>query len=580
MEISKGISVSPGIAIAEALVLDAEDYRIPTRYVPAEEVPHEIELLDRAISASLVELKEKRDRLAKNYGNDTAAIFDFHAGVLQDPKLKKDLEELLVEKLCSAAYAVSRTFLALQRRFNNMRDPVFAQRVRDIQDIEKRLLRHLLGEEREDLEHLTKSVILVAHDLPPSLCAGLDKTKVVGVATDVGGLTSHTAIVLRSLGIPAVIGLSDFTRNVSGGELVVVDGRRSLAIANPDLDSIRRYESEIQRLGVFTVELEELKSLPAETLDGQAIQLLGNIEFPHEAQGCLDQGAEGIGLFRTEYLFIGSPTPPDENEQYEAYKTAIKIMGDRTVTIRTMDLGADKYLKTSDWEPERNPFLGLRSIRYCLRNLDMFKVQLRAILRSSVHGNIRIMFPLIINLMELRQAKMALYDAMEDLEEMGVEFKRDIPVGIMVETPAAVILCKEFVREADFISIGTNDLIQYTLAVDRSNEKVAPLFTASHPAVIRLIKQVISTAAKADIDCGLCGEIAGEPLYTLLLLGLGLQQFSMPAVDIPEVKQIIRSTRMPHARKVAREALRFETDRQVHNYLRDETRKLLPPEAV
>jgi phosphotransferase system enzyme I (PtsI) len=579
MEICKGIAVSPGIAMAEALVLDAGEVRIPTRYVDTDQVRHELELLRRAVAASVAELTAQRQRLAVGYGEDTAAIFDFHIGVLSDPKLQRELEDLISGRCCSAAYAVSRAFLTLQRRFSALTDPMFAQRVRDIQDIEKRLLRHLLGEEREDLEHLTKDVILVARDLAPSLCAGLDKTRVVGVATDVGGLTSHTAIVLRSLGIPAVIGLSDFTSQVSGGEFVVIDGRRSIVVANPDLETLRRYEAEIERLQTFTDELLELRDLPAETLDGHRVTLLGNIEFPDETEVCLRQGAEGIGLYRTEYLFIRAETEPDEAEQFQAYKATLQSMGDRPVTIRTMDLGADKYTQTKASEPERNPFLGLRSIRYCLRNLDFFKQQLRAILRASVYGNLRIMFPLIISLMELRQAKMALRDAMEDLEEIGVEFRRDIPIGIMIETPAAALMCEEFAQEVAFVSIGTNDLIQYTLAVDRSNERVAPLFTACHPAVLRLLRRIISTCDKAGVDCSLCGEIAGEPLYTMLLLGLGLRHFSMASGDVPEIKKLIRSTKMSTARRVAREALKLDTDRQVQNYLRDETRKILPPEV-
>ncbi len=578
MEIRKGIPVAPGIAMAEALVLDTEDYRIPTRYVESDQIRHELELLARAVTASVAELKQQRENLEFNYGQDIAAIFDFHASILQDAKLQREIEDLITAKSYSAAYAVSRIFLTLQRRFSNLRDPVFAQRIKDIQDIEKRLLRHLVGEEREDLEHLTKDVILVAHDLSPSLCAGLDKTHVVGVATDVGGLTSHTAIVLRSIGMPAVIGLSDFTGHVSGGEVVVIDGRRSLVIANPDLETFHRYESEIKRMQEFTHELIELRDLSAVTRDGEVVQLFGNIEFPEEAEQCLKHGATGIGLFRTEYLFMRSQTEPSQEDQYQAYKQAIEAMGDLPVTIRTMDLGADKYTQTKASEPERNPFLGLRSIRYCLRNLDFFKRQLRAILRASLHGNIRIMFPLIINLMEFRQAKMALHDAMEDLEELGIGFRRDVPIGIMIETPAAALMAQEFVREVDFVSIGTNDLIQYTLAVDRSNERVAPLFTASHPAVLRLLRDIISTCNKTGADCSLCGEIAGEPLYTLVLLGLGLRQFSMASGDIPEIKQLIRRTKTSHARRVAREALRFDTDRQVHNFLRDETRKLLPSE--
>lgn len=579
MEICKGIPVAPGIAMAEALVLDSEDYRIPTRYVESDQVPHELERLPRAISASVEELKQQRENLETNFGRDIAAIFDFHIGILHDPKLQREIEDLIGSKSCSAAYAVSKSFLTLRRRFSNLRDQIFAQRIKDIQDIEKRLLRHLVGEEREDLEHLTKEVILVAHDLSPSMCAGLNKTRVVGVATDIGGLTSHTAIILRSIGMPAVIGLGDFTSQVSGGELVVIDGRRSLVIANPDLETFRRYESEINRLRKFTHELVELRDLSAEMLDGEQVQLLGNIEFPEETEQCLEHGACGIGLFRTEYLFIRAETEPTEEDQYQTYKRAIEAMGDLPVTIRTMDLGADKYTQTKAFEPERNPFLGLRSIRYCLRNLDFFKRQLRAILRASVHGNIRVMFPLIISLMEYRQAKMALHDAMEDLEEIGADFRRDVPIGIMIETPAAALMTQEFVREVDFVSIGTNDLIQYTLAVDRSNERVAPLFTASHPAILRLLRDIISTCNKTEIECSLCGEIAGEPLYTLLLLGLGLRQFSMASGDIPEIKQLIRRTKLSLARRVAREALRFDTDRQVHNYLRDETRKILPPEA-
>lgn len=579
MEIRKGIPVVPGIAMADALVLDTEDYRIPTRYVESDQVPHELGLLPRAIAASIEELQRQRENLEKSYGQDIAAIFDFHVGILKDAKLQREIEDLISGKSCSAAYAVSRTFLTLQRRFTNLKDPVFAQRIKDIQDIEKRLLRQLVGEEREDLDHLTMDVILVAHDLPPSLCAGLEKTRVVGVATDAGGLTSHTAIVLRSIGIPAVIGLGDFTNHVSGGEVVVIDGRRSLVISNPDLETSRRYDAEIKRMKEFTHELVELRDLPAETVDGDVIHLMGNIEFPEEAEQCIKQGATGIGLFRTEYLFIRAETEPTQEEQYQAYKQAIETMGGDSVTIRTMDLGADKYTQDKTFEPERNPFLGLRSIRYCLRNLDFFKRQLRAILRASVHGDIRIMFPLIINLMEYRQAKMAWHDAMEDLEESEIEFRRDVPVGVMIETPAAALMIQEFVREVDFISIGTNDLIQYTLAVDRSNERVAPLFTGSHPAILRLLRDIIATANKAGVECSLCGEMAGEPLYTLLLLGLGLRQFSMASGDIPEIKQLIRRTKSSHARKIAREALRFDTDRQVHNFLRDETRKLLPPRS-
>lgn len=301
-----------------------------------------------------------------------------------------------------------------------------------------------------------------------------------------------------------------------------------------------------------------------------------NIEFPHEARVCRDKGAAGIGLYRTEFLYLRSEAEPTEAEHYEAYRQVVKDMGNRPVTIRTLDLGADKYTRAQALDPERNPFLGLRSIRYCLQNLDMFKVQLRAILRASAEGDVRLMFPLICSLMELRQAKMALGDAIEDLEETGVPFRRDLPVGIMVETPAAALQIRELLSEVDFVSIGTNDLIQYTLAVDRNNERVASLYTASHPAVLHLLKDIVRQAARARVPCSLCGEMAGEPTYVLFLLGIGLRRFSMAPSDIPEIKKIIRSTTIAHAERVAKRALSFDTDRQVSNYLRDEVRKIAP----
>jgi phosphotransferase system enzyme I (PtsI) len=463
-----------------------------------------------------------------------------------------------------------------QRRFHDMKDPLIRERVRDVQDIERRLMRHLLGQAREDLSHLTEPVVVIARDLTPSQAAHLDTTKVVGVATDAGGLTSHTAIFARSLEIPAVMGLEDATTCVSGGDLVIVDGTHGLVIGNPDVETEDRYRAMESKHHEMRVGLQELRDLPAETIDGVRVYLNGNIEFPHEVATCLAKGADGVGLYRTEFLYLREDDEPTEEDHLAAYLEAIRASEGKPMVIRTLDLGADKYTQNRSFEPERNPFLGLRSIRYCLQHLDVFKIQLRAILRASVEGDIRIMFPLITGLMEFRQGRMVLGEAMEDLEEQGIPFRREIPLGIMIETPAAALQCKEFAREVEFVSIGTNDLIQYTLAVDRSNERVASLYTASHPAVVLLLRDIIRTSEKYDVECSLCGEIAGEPIYTLLLLGLGLRRFSMAAGDVPEIKKIIRSTTTAHAQKVARRALGFETDRQVTNYLRDETRKIWP----
>jgi phosphotransferase system enzyme I (PtsI) len=393
---------------------------------------------------------------------------------------------------------------------------------------------------------------------------------------DVGGLTSHTAIVVRSMGIPAVMGLQNISTAVSSQDTVILDGTKGLVIVGPDAEMLAEYREEEKRIAAMTSGLGELRDKPAVTQDGVQVRLMSNIEFPYEAQTCIGKGAEGIGLYRTEFLYLKSEEEPTEEEHYQAYSQVLRATGGRPVTIRTLDLGADKYTRSQGLEPERNPFLGLRSIRYCLQNLQPFKVQLRAILRSSVEGDARIMFPLISGLMELRQAKMALGDAMEDLEEMNVPFRRDMPVGIMVETPAAAVQIRELLREADFISIGTNDLIQYTLAVDRGNEKVASLYTASHPAVLRMLRDIVRESNRANVPCSLCGEMAGEPMYVLFLLGIGLRQFSMAAGDIPEIKKIIRSTTMARAARVAKRVLSFDTDRQVSNYLRDETRRIAP----
>jgi len=576
MEIKKGIAVSPGVAIANAVVLDSGEYRISHRNVPADEVEAELDKLRQAFDSSVAELNSLREVTAQQLGREIASIFDFHYGVLTQGRLREQISQLISNQSYSAAYAVREALRGYQRRFLKMQDQLLRERYKDVRDIERRLLRHLVGQEREDLSHLTELSILVAHDLTPSQSAHLVKAKIAGVAMDAGGLTSHTAIVVRSMGIPAVMGLQNSSTAVSGGETVVLDGTKGLVIVKPDSEMVAEYRAEERRIAAVVSGLIELRDKPAVTQDGLQVSLLSNIEFPYEVQTSLEKGAEGIGLYRTEFLYLRSETEPTEDDHYEAYHSVAQTTGGRPVIIRTLDLGADKYTQSQTHEPERNPFLGLRSIRYCLQNLPPFKVQLRAILRTSVEGDVRIMFPLISGLMELRQAKMALGDAMEDLEEMGMPFRRDIPVGIMVETPAAAVQIRELLRETDFISVGTNDLIQYTLAVDRGNERVASLYTASHPAVLRMLRDIVREANRANVPCSLCGEMAGEPMYTLFLLGLGLRQFSMAPNDIPEIKKIIRSTTMARAVRVARRALSFDTDRQVSNYLRDETRRIAP----
>lgn len=576
METRKGIGVSPGVIIGSAFVLETEEYRIPRRTISPGEVDGELERLDHAIDDALEELAQLRTDAVQQLGQETAAIFDFHTGVLRDPTLIHQVRQTIRDKCYTAEYSVSTVLRAHARAFLQMANSVLPERAGDIYDLEKRLLRHLLGERRETLEHLTEDVVVFAHDLTPSQTAALARSRVVAFATDAGGRTSHTAIVARALSIPAVVGVHDISREVSAGDTVIVDGNRGVVIINPDELTLEEHRRYIREYSVLESELAELAELTAVTRDGVNVRLMGNIEFPHEVDSVLEKGGDGIGLYRTEFLYLGSETEPSEQEHYQAYKDALEHAGGKPVVFRTLDLGADKWSQRRREEPERNPFLGLRSIRFCLQNLPLFRTQLRALLRASVLGDARIMLPLITSTMELRQAKIIIGDVMEDLEEEHIPFNHDIKIGIMIETPSAALTANTLGKEVDFFSIGTNDLVQYTLAVDRTNERVAPLFTAAHPAIVRLIKDILKVGRKQGVDVSLCGEMAGEPEYALLLLGLGLRTFSMTPPRIPQIKRVVRAVTLEKAAKVTRRVMTFDSDRQVLNYLREETRRIAP----
>jgi phosphotransferase system enzyme I (PtsI) len=438
------------------------------------------------------------------------------------------------------------------------------------------LLRNLLGLRREEISELTSPVLVLAHNLTPSETANLDKRFVRGFVTEVGGPGSHTAIVAQGLEIPAVVGTGSFLTDVSGGDLVIIDGDQGLVILNPDEETVARYRHEVEEHRTLAVKLEALRNLPAETLDGVRIQLLANIEFPHEAAVCQERGCDGIGLYRTEFLYLGTSTEPTEEDHYQAYLEVLRVMGNKPVVIRTLDLGADKMAHLPKPEDEANPVLGLRSIRLALRNVPLFRTQLRAILKASAAGDLRVMFPLISTLRELRQAKMVLADVMEDLEEHGVPFRKDVPIGMMVEVPAAVMMIDHFVQEVDFLSIGTNDLIQYTLAVDRSNRDVASLYTQVDPAVLKLMQMSISAAGRGNIPVNVCGQMSSRPAYTMLLLGLGLRQLSVNAAAIPEIKKLCRSVTIAQCEAVAQRAMTMETAANIRNMLKEELKKVLP----
>ena len=577
MEIKKGIAVSPGVVIGTAVVLDAGDLLIPRRSVPAEAVDAEVGRFHAAVAGAARELTALRAETEQKYGLEIAKILDFHLGILRDQALVRQVQAEIRTQKTTAEYAVSSVVRKYAAAFSKMSDRYLSERVKDVHDIERRLLRTLIGGRHQDLAHLTQDVVVIAHDLLPSQTAALDRTHVKGFATDVGGRTSHTAIVARAMGIPAVVGLGNITGEVAGGDTVVIDGIRGVVIVNPDEDQLVEYREYGRQQNQLEIDLRALSALPAVTRDGYQVSLQANIEGTGDIPEALVRGAEGVGLYRTEFLYLNlGGKEPTEDEHYQAYRAATEALGGRPLVIRTLDLGADKYTQAQLAQPERNPFLGDRSIRMCLHDIPMFKRQLRAIMRASVLGDVRIMFPMICTLMELRQARMILFDVMEELEDDGVPFNRHIPVGMMVEVPSAAYMANQFAKEVNFFSIGTNDLVQYTLAVDRTNEKVAGLFCPAHPAVLGLVRDVIRAGARNSISVSVCGEMAGDPLYTLLLLGLGLNIFSMNGPDVPEVKKIIRSTTMEHAKQVARRVMSFDSERQVMHFLREETRKILP----
>jgi phosphotransferase system enzyme I (PtsI) len=577
MEIKRGIAVSPGVVIGPALVLDTESFRIPERFVEGDRLADELRRLREALAAAAHEARENEETISAKLGRTYGAIFGAHALLIEDPMLAEEAETLIRERGFSAEYAVSHVMRSHAKTLQNLNRGHFAARTADLFDIEKLLLRNLLGHRREHLQHLKEPVIVLAHDLTPSETAALDPSRVYAFATEAGGRASHTAIMAGALEIPAVVGLGRFLTDVSGGDLVIVDGNRGVVILDPDEETQERYEKTRSNFRNFESRLVELRDLPAATRDGTRILLLGNIEFPNEAAHCVDRGADGVGLYRTEFLYLGKQSDPGENDHADAYLTVLRLMGPKPVVIRTLDLGADKFSTSPESAAqERNPFLGLRSVRLCLRNLTLFKTQMRAILRASAFGDVRILFPMVSTLLELRQCKMILAEVKEDLEEEGVAFNRKIPVGTMIEVPSAAIMAEQLAREVNFFSIGTNDLIQYTLAADRTNETVASLYSPGDPAVLRLIETVVRAAGKQKLEVNVCGEMSGEPIYTLLLLGMGLRQLSVTPHNIPEIKKIIRSVSLEEANQVAREALELETARDVNNYLREQTRRILP----
>jgi len=578
MELRRGIAVSPGVAIGAALVMGTEGFRIPRRFVRVDAVETEVARLRTALAAVAAEIsnheKLATDRLGKQYG----AIFSAHLQMVQDPKLVHEIEDLIRQNCYSPEFSSSRVLRKYAQQLQNLGDRYLADRAVDLYDLEKKILRHLLGERREEIENLTEPVLVLAHNLTPSETANLDPKFVLGFATEAGGKSSHTAILAGALEIPAVVGVGDLLSDVSGGETIIIDGNHGVVIIAPDEQTLANYRDSEKKFRSVAVRLQSLLPLRSETQDGVPIHIYGNIEFPEEAEHCSQRGAEGIGLYRTEFLYLGSNREPTEAIHYNAYAKVIKAFQGKPVVIRTLDLGAEKFPDAMQKEIEEtpNPSLGLRSLRLALQNLPLFKTQLRAILRAATLGDVRVMFPLVSTLLEFRKAKMILSDVAEDLEEQGIPFRSDVPVGMMVEVPSAALMAEEFAQEVDFFSIGTNDLIQYTLAVDRANPAVANLYSSADPSIFRMIRMVVSAGTRRQIPISVCGQMSSDPIYTPLLVGMGLRELSVTPQAVPEVKQAVRSLTIAHAQEIAAHAQTLELARDVENYLRGELKKIAP----
>ena len=573
-----GIAVSPGVAISPAMLFGSQGFRIPQRFVSVDAVDSEVSRFHASVETVSYALGENERVAREQLGDQYAAIFSAHRMMLRDPKLNSEIESLIRTKCFSPEFAASRVLRNYAKTLQNLGNAYLAERAADVFDLEKRLLKTLLGEQRPELSHLTEPVVVLAHNLTPGETANLNRDFVKGFATEAGGHTSHTAILAGALEIPAVVGIGKFLADVSAGDVVIIDGNRGEVIIDPDEATVARYQDSLKQRETESERLAALNTIEARTNYNVRIQVLGNIEFPQEVAQCAKRVADGIGLYRTEFLYLGSDHEPTEEEHYNAYCSVIREMGDNPIVIRTLDLGADKI--PGDIEEFRtkadNPALGLRSIRLSLRHLGQFKVQLRAILRAAVHGDIRIMFPLVTTLLELRRARMILADVIEDLEEENAEFRRDIPVGMMVEVPAAALLAHNFAREVDFFSIGTNDLIQYTMAVDRAEPSVASLYRAGDPSILRLIQMVIDAGRVEGIPVTVCGQMSSDPKFIPLLLGLGIRNVSVTPSYVPEVKDVVRNFSIDDAEQIAKHALSLDVARDVENFLRNELNRLCP----
>lgn len=569
--IFKGIAASDGVAIAKAYLLVEPDLSFNNEKTDQPEA--EVQKFNEALNNSKIELTKIRNHAEEQLGADKAAIFDAHLLVLDDPELIQPIEEKIKNESASAPQALTEVTQNFITIFESMDNEYMKERAADIRDVAKRVLAHILGVELPNPSIIDESVIIVAHDLTPSDTAQLNKQYVQGFVTNIGGRTSHSAIMSRSLEIPAVVGTKSISESVQQGDMVIVDGLTGDVIVNPSDDEIKAYQHKLESFFADREALKQLRDEPSKTLDGHEVELAANIGTPNDLESVHNNGAEGIGLYRTEFLYMGRDNMPTEDEQFEAYKKVLESMKGKRVVVRTLDIGGDKELPYLNLPEEMNPFLGYRAIRLCLDQPEIFRPQLRALLRASAYGKLNIMFPMVATIQEFRDAKALLLEEKENLKQEGVEVSDDIELGIMVEIPATAALADVFAKEVDFFSIGTNDLIQYTMAADRMSERVSYLYQPYNPSILRLIKQVIDASHQEGKWTGMCGEMAGDETAIPLLIGLGLDEFSMSATSILKARRQIKDLSRTEMVQLADRALNCATVDEVVDLVKAKTTK-------
>jgi phosphoenolpyruvate-protein phosphotransferase (PTS system enzyme I) len=571
----KGIAVSSGIIIGKAHLIDRSRIKILYQYlISDQQVNKEVERFKDALAAAKDQITHLKNRMPEQIKKHSF-ILDSHLMIMDDSMFfNATINTILSEKI-NAEWALKKSVQSIESLFSQIDDPYIKERIVDVEYVAERVLRNLVGKEQESLYEINERVIIVAHELSPADTSSINIAKVMGFITDVGGRTSHAAIIAQSLKIPAVVGLETVTRQVQDGTLLIVDGNTGEVIIDPDDDLIILYQEKQLNQERFESSIIRLSHLPAETKDGHMISVRANIEFLEEVATAKDHGAEGIGLYRTEFHYLRSQGLPQEDELFEDYKEVAEILAPNSVTIRTLDLGGDRFSSEISWTKETNPALGLRAIRFCLQQPKMFKSQLRAILRASAFGNIQVMFPMISGLQELLDSRMILKEVMAELDQEGAAYDRNIKVGVMIEIPSAVTVADILGKHADFFSIGTNDLIQYALAIDRVNEHVAFMYQPFHPAILRMILQVIKAAKQAGIKVALCGEMAGDPLCTSVLLAMGIDELSLNAGGIPMIKKVIRSLSLDQAKTDLRKIMKLDTSSQVREFIVKKMKPLL-----